>query len=120
MVFIQDYKKDTFQYQFLNQIKDKLHNIDLKCYFGFDFGFFNGVNIYYGSKYNDYAAKKLYKLMKRAKINVRMLSNIDYDYDLIVLFGYINLASEKERLNYEKKTIMKTLSFFLRRFFKKK
>ena len=113
MLHFQQYKKHTFEFNFLSQIKSVVKDSNLKCYFGFDFGFLSGVNIYYGSHKDSKAAYFLYDLFKKENINIRLITNIDYDYDVIVLFGYVNTFWDKLILCKNKSKFMKALSFFL-------
>lgn len=116
LLYVQQYKKNTFEYKFLSQIKSVVEDSNLRCYFGFDFGFFSGINIYYGSSKDDTPARHLYTLLKNENLNIRMMTNIDYDFDIIVLFGYINNYKEKIKLLKNKKNIVKALSLFFKCF----
>ena len=108
MLFLQKWEENSFEYNFLDDIKLKV--IDKKIYCGFDFGFFEGINIYYGSNKDNKLAFKLYDLLKKEKIKIRLITNIDYDFDLIVLFGYINLKKERKRVKKNKQKILKALT----------
>jgi hypothetical protein len=113
MIFYQNWSKGCFEERYLRKIKNRIkENPKLKCYIGFDFGFFRGVNIYYGSNYSDEAAKKIYEQFTKYNIPVRLFTNIDYDFDIIILLGYSNLIIEKISLLINKRKIMKALSFF--------
>ena len=89
------------------------NNINLDCYFGFDVGYFKGINIYYGSIKDSHAAFLLSKIFKEHNINIRLVTNIDYDFDLIVLFGYINNKKEKRCIKKNTGKILKALSLLL-------
>ena len=114
MIYIQKWKKHTFQYRFLNKVEEIFkNNINLDCYFGFDVGYFKGINIYYGSIKDSHAAFLLSKIFKEHNINVRLVTNIDYNFDLIVLFGYINNEKEKRCIKKNTGKILKALSLLL-------
>jgi hypothetical protein len=111
MYYYQKWSKHSFEYNYLKCIKEKIkENPNINCYIGFDFGFFRGVNIYY-NKENKYA-NTIYDNFIKNKINVRLFTNIDYDFDIIILLGYTNIPQEKRYLRKNKKIIMKALSFF--------
>ena len=111
MYYYQNYSKGSFEYKYLKFIKQNIkENPNINCYIGFDFGFFNGTNIYY-NKENKYA-NQIYSNFIKNKINVRLFTNIDYDFDVIILLGYTNIKQEKRYLSKNKKIIMKALSFF--------
>lgn len=111
LIYYQKWEKSTFEYNFLNEIKKVIKDKpDKKIYFGFDYGFFSGINIYYGSKKDDKLANNLYEIFKSIKLNIRLKTNISYDFDLIVLFGYSNNISEIKYLTKKKKKILKALT----------
>lgn len=116
MLYFQKYKKNTLEYKFLNQIKNLINNeINIDCYFGFDFGFFSGINIYYGSKKDSKYASLLSDIFKNNNVNVRLTTNIDYDFDIIVLFSYVNNKISRKDFKKNKKIIMEALSYFKRK-----
>ncbi len=112
MLYFQKWDKNSFEFQFLKKmktvIKDKPNQ---KIYLGFDYGFFYGMNLYYGSDKSDRLAQKAYQLFKMNHIPIRLMTNIPYDFDLIILFGYSNLRKERHILRKKEKKIMKALSF---------
>lgn len=111
MYYYQKWSKNSFEYNYLKFIKKNIkENPNIDCYIGFDFGFFHGVNIYY-NKENEFA-NAIYNNCIKNKINVRLFTNIDYDFDVIVLLGYSNIKHEKKVLRKNKKNIMKALTFF--------
>lgn len=110
MIYYQNWSKNSFEYKYLKQIQKHIkENPNINCYIGFDFGFFCGCNIYYFK--DDTLAKKIYKNFKQSNLNVRLFTNIDYDFDVIILLGYSNLKCEKRYLRKSKNKIMKALSF---------
>ena len=111
MIYYQNWSTNSFEYKYLKHIKKHIkENPNINCYIGFDFGFFRGINIYYNS--NNKTATNVYNNFIKNKINVRLFTNIEYDYDVIILLGYTNLLIEKIYLTINKKKIMKALSFF--------
>ena len=113
MIYFQKWKENTFEFDYLEKIKqifNKKPNFNL--YIGFDYGFFCGINIYYGSKKNTYYAKKLYDLLTKYNLNIRLFTNIDYDIDVIILLGYPNTKKQRQYLWKKQKIIMKALSKF--------
>ena len=84
-------------------------NPNINCYIGFDFGFFCGCNIYYFQE--NKLANDIYKAFKDNNLKVRLFTNIDYNFDVIILLGYTNLKCEKRYLRKNKNIIMKALSF---------
>jgi hypothetical protein len=111
MYYYQKWSKYSFEYNYLEFIKKNIkENPNINCYIGFDFGFFSGVNIYYNKK-NEFA-DTIYNNFIKNKINVRLFTNIDYDFDVIILLGYSNNRHEKKYLRNKKENIMKALSFF--------
>ena len=114
MVYIQKWNRFTFQYRFLQKVKKLINgNNKLYCYFGFDIGYFHGINIYYGSIKSNYTAFLLSKTLKNYQIDVRLTTNIDYNFDLIVLFGYINNKTQIKYIKKNKHKILKALSLLL-------
>ena len=113
MIYFQQWEKDSFEYIFLNEIKNVMkEKPNLKLYVGFDYGFFCGMNIYYGTNSDPSYAKLLHKLLKKEKLSIRLFTNIDYDFDVIILLGYSNNQKERQYLWKNKKKLMKALSFF--------
>lgn len=110
MIFFQKWSKHSFENKYLNSIKNNLKDNERNIYLGFDYGFFKGVNIYYGSNKDRDFSYKIYKKFINEKINVRLYTNIPYDFDLIILFGYTNQKKEKKYLKKNRKRIMKVLS----------
>ncbi len=111
MIFIQNWPKNSFENIFLKRIREVLKDKDnKKLYFGFDYGFFLGVNIYYGSKCEPTLANKVNDLFKKKKITIRLCTNIPYDFDVIVLFGCTNLIKQRLILRKNEKNILKALS----------
>ena len=111
LIYYQKWETSSFEYNFLNEIKKVIKDKpNKKIYFGFDYGFFCGVNIYYGSQKEDMLANKIYYLLKKEKINIRLKTNISYDFDLIVLFGYSNNEKEVKYLSKKKNKILKALT----------
>lgn len=111
MYYYQKWSKNSFEYNYLKFIKQHIkENPNINCYIGFDFGFFVGTNIYY-NKENKYA-NTIYNNFINNKIKVRLFTNIDYEFDVIILLGYTNIKKEKWRLRKNKKIIVKALSFF--------
>ena len=114
MIYYQKWKKDTFEYKYLSSISKKIkRNPNIKCYIGFDFGFFHGTNIFYNSEEGYKKAKLLNDYLIENNVDIRLFTNIPYNYDLIVLLGYTNLKKEKNYLLNKKKIFMKAFSFFL-------
>ena len=113
MIYFQKWEKGSFEYNFLNEIKKHIKEKPyLKLYIGFDYGFFCGMNIYYGSNHDSKHAHKLLSILNENKFNVRLFTNIDYDFDVILLLGYTNNKKERQYLWKIKKKLMKALSFF--------
>ena len=113
MIYFQKWEKGTFEYDFLKEIKKSMKEKPyLKLYIGFDYGFFCGINIYYGSSSNPKYAHKLLSILNENKLNVRLFTFIDYDFDIILLLGYSNNKKERQYLWKNKKKLMKALSFF--------
>ena len=111
MYYYQKWKKHSFEYNYLNYIRKNIkENPNINCYIGFDFGFFSGTNIYY-NKENKFA-NTINNNFINNKIKVRLFTNIDFDFDVIILLGYTNIKQEKRYLSKNKKIIMKALSFF--------
>lgn len=111
MIYYQNWSKNSFEYKYLKRIAKHIkENPNINCYIGFDFGFFCGCNIYYKSE--NKIAKSIYNNFINYKIKVRLFTNIDYDFDVIILLGYTNLLKEKIRLQRNCKKILKALSFF--------
>lgn len=111
MLYFQKWENNSFEYKYLNEIRKTVSDKkDKKIYFGFDYGFFNGTNIYYGTKKEKDLANKVYNLFNKTKLNIRLFTNIDYDYDLIILFAYSNNKKERKYLIKKKKKILKALS----------
>ncbi len=111
MITVQKWKENTFEYFFLKQMKESINNhSDKKVYLGFDYGFFSGVNIYYGSLKDEGYAQKVYNAFKKEKIEIRLYCNIDYDFDLILLFGYINNEKQRQIFKKIRKKVMRVLT----------
>ena len=111
MLFFQKWDENTFEYNFLKLVKNNIKDKNkCKIYIGFDFGFSTGINIYYGSQKNNKYALKLERLFKEQNLNVRLVTNIEEDFDLIVLFGYINLYKERKYLKKYKSKILEVIS----------
>lgn len=113
MIYIQKWKNSTFEADFLNKVSQIFNNKEnKKVYFGFDYGFFNGINIYYGSLKDESFAKRIASKFNDKKLNLRLYCNIDYDFDIIILFGYANLKKQRHYLRKNQKKIMEVLSSF--------
>ena len=113
MIYFQKWEEGTFEYNFLKEIKKHIKEKPcLKLYVGFDYGFFCGMNIYYGSNHNSQHAQRLLSILNENKFNIRLFTNIDYDFDVILLLGYTNNKKERQYLWRNKKKLMKALSFF--------
>ena len=111
MIYYQNWSKNIFEYKYLKRIKKNIkENPNINCYIGFDFGFFRGVNIYYNKE--NKSASNAYNNFIKNKINVRLFTNIDYNFDVIIFLGYTNLLIEKLYLLINKQKIMKALTFF--------
>ena len=111
MFYYQKWCKNSFEYKYLKYLQKHIkENPNINCYIGFDFGFFCGVNIYY-NKQNNYA-KNIYRNFINNKIKVRLYTNIEYDFDVIILLGYSNLLKERIYLTLNKNKFLKALSFF--------
>ena len=114
MIYYQKWKKDTFEYKYLSSISKKIKkNPKIKCYIGFDFGFFHGTNIFYNSEKGYEIAKKINDYCLNNNLDIRLCTNIPYNYDLIILLGYTNLKKEQKYLLQKKKIFVKAFSFFL-------
>ncbi len=112
MLYFQQWEENSFENQFLKKVKNVLKDKpDQKIYLGFDYGFFCGMNIYYGSQKNEDLAQRAYQLFKSYHLPIRLITNISYDFDLILLFGYPNQRKERHILRKNEKKIMKALSF---------
>lgn len=114
MIYYQKWKKDTFEYKYLSSISKKIKkNPNIKCYIGFDFGFFHGTNIFYNSDKGYKIAKNINDYCVNNNLDIRLFTNIPYNYDLIILLGYTNLKKEQSYLLQKKKIFVKAFSFFL-------
>ena len=112
LLYIQQWSKNSFEYNYLNNIKKVINHQNMKMYLGFDYGYFSGINVYYGSSNDPSLALKLKDCLIKNKLNVRLCVNIPYDFDIILLLGYTNLKKERHYLIKKKKNLMKALSFF--------
>jgi hypothetical protein len=84
MIYYQNWSKNSFEYKYLKQIKKNIkENPNINCYIGFDFGFFCGCNIYYFQE--NKLANDIYKAFKDNNLKVRLFTNIDYNFDVIIL-----------------------------------
>lgn len=110
MIFFQKWSEHSFESKYLNNIRKHLKDNSKKIYLGFDYGFFKGINIYYGSNKDKSFSYAIYKKFIDENINVRLYTNIPYDFDLIILFGYTNQKKERKYLKKKRKKIMKVLS----------
>lgn len=111
MIYYQKWQENTFEYDFLNKIKKVIEDKpNYKIYLGFDYGFFSGINIYYGTNKKSDLAFKLYDLLNKQKVKIRLICNISYDFDLIVLFGYTNNIQEIKNLKKYERKILKALT----------
>lgn len=109
MITYQLWNKDSFEYSFLNKIKAIVKKTSLDIYFGFDYGFFDGFEIFYGTNKDSIIANKIYNELKKEKLNIKICSNIPYDFDLILLFGYTNNKTQRKYLKRKEKDIIKAL-----------
>lgn len=113
MIYYQNWSKNCFEYKYLKFIQKNIkENPNINCYIGFDFGFFCGTNIYYFKE--NKLANQVYKNFIDNNLNVRLFTNIDYKFDVIILLGYTNINKEKKYLRKNKNKIMKALSFLSR------
>lgn len=111
MLYFQKWPVNTFEYKFLKKVEKIINKQNnYKMYFGFDYGYFLGINIYYGSNHSDKLALKLKDKLQTNKGLIRLCTNIPYDFDLIVLFGYSNLRKQRLILRKKQKIILKALS----------
>lgn len=114
MIYYQKWKKGSFEYKYLYSISKKIkRNPNIKCYVGFDFGFFHGTNIFYNSNKGYEKAKYINEFLICNNVDIRLFTNIPYNYDLIILLGYTNIKKEKKYLIQNKKIFVKAFSFFL-------
>ena len=112
MIYYQKHSENTFEYDYLSYLKQNIkENPNINCYIGFDFGFFHGTNIYYGSNKNSKHAKDIYNNFIKNNIDVRLFCNIPSDFDVIILLGYSNIYKERYYLLKHIKKIMKAISF---------
>lgn len=114
MFYYQKWKKDSFEYKYLYKLSKKIkENPNIKCYIGFDFGFFHGLNIYYGSNNGYQYGKTICENLLKNNVDIRLFCNHHYyNFDLIVLLGYSNISQERFYLSKKIKKIMKAFSFF--------
>lgn len=114
MLYFQKWNEDSFEYKILKFLKDNIKEPNYNLYIGFDYGFFLGINIFYCNKNFKKHAEKIYFSFKQKSQKIKLLSNSDIsnDFDVIVLLGYSNLIKEKMRILFNKKKILKALSFY--------
>ena len=113
MIYIQKWSENSFEGKYLKDISNVIkEKPNLKLYIGFDYGFFYGINIYYGSIKDKVYAQSLYDILKNRKFKIRLFTNIDYDFDIILLLGYTNNQNQRQYLWKNKKKLMKALSIF--------
>ena len=109
MIYYQLWNKKDFEYSFLNKIKKIVKDNKKNIYFGFDYGFYNGIVIYYGSNKDCKLANNVYNELKKRNIRVKVCTNIPYDFDLILLFGCINNRKKKKYLLKNEKRILEII-----------
>ena len=113
MLFTQQWKNKTFESKYLSYIKNKITlKPELNLYLGFDYGFFCGINIYYGNEKGKKYAAAINQKFKDNKIKVRLMTNIETNFDVIILLGYSSIKKERLKLILYRKKIVKLLSFF--------
>ena len=113
MLFIQKWKKNSFEHKYLSHLQNKImFKPQLNLYLGFDYGFFCGLNIYYSSEKGKKYANILKEKFNKKNIKVRLMTNIESNYDIILLLGYSNLKKERLKLIIFKNKIVNVTSFF--------
>lgn len=108
MITYQQCKKNSFEEKILKRLNIN-DNPNIKCFIGFDFGFFRGVNVYYKNDIDENIKNNIYQKVLESKINLRLFTNYNSEYDVIILLGYTNLRCERK---YIKKNIDKFLKLF--------
>lgn len=109
MIYYQLWDEKDYEYSFLNKLKAIVKDNKKNIYFGFDYGFYNGIEIFYGSNKDKELSYRVYDELKKRKINIKIISNIPYDFDLIVLFGYTNNKKQKKYLIKKEKKVLKAI-----------
>ncbi|MDY2888452.1 MAG: hypothetical protein SOU19_02695 [Candidatus Caccosoma sp.] len=109
MLTLQIWDKNSYENSFLDKIKAIVKATSLNIYCGFDYGFFDGFEIFYGTNKDSTIANKVYNELKNKKLNIKICSNIPYDFDLILLFGYTNNKTQRKYLKRKEKDIIKAL-----------
>ena len=109
MIYYQLWDKKDFEFSFLNKIKKIVKDNEKNIYFGFDYGFYDGFLVYYGSNKDCKLANNVYNELKKQNIKVKICTNIPYDFDLILLFGCINNKKQKKYLQKNEKKILEII-----------
>lgn len=108
MIVYQKCKKNSFEEKYLKKLNIN-DNPNINCFIGFDFGFFRGMNVYYSNNIDKKLKERLSECIKNSKVNLRLFTNYDCEFDIVVLLGYSNLKCEKR---YLKKNISNIVKFF--------
>ena len=88
MVVYQKCKKNSFEEKYLKKLNIN-DNPNINCFIGFDFGFFRGMNVYYSNNIDKKLKEKLSECIKNSKVNLRLFTNYDCEFDIVVLLAII-------------------------------
>lgn len=99
-----------FERKVLHYLQKKLSDSQYEVFIGFEYGFFKGMNLYYGNEEVYFKAKEVYDRLKQEKILIRLFTNLPCDYDLIIFLGYTNQFTERIRIIKKMSKIVKALS----------